>query len=41
MIELVFLLEEPSAKAMIEGILPKIIVEIKDISRSAEKFITM
>ncbi|MEY3403587.1 MAG: hypothetical protein RLZZ86_3206 [Cyanobacteriota bacterium] len=31
MIELVFLLEEPSAKAMIEGILPKIIVEIKDI----------
>jgi hypothetical protein len=25
------LLEEPSAKAMIEGILPKIIVEIKDI----------
>lgn len=31
MIELVFLLEEPSAKAMIEGILPKIIVEKKDI----------
>jgi hypothetical protein len=28
MIEIVFLLEEPSAKAMIEGILPKIILEI-------------
>jgi hypothetical protein len=27
MIELVFLLEEPSAKAMIEGILRKIILE--------------
>ena len=27
MIELVFLLEEPSAKAMIEGILPQLILE--------------
>jgi|LakMenEpi03Aug12_release.lakeMendotaPanAssembly.Ray.scaffolds.fasta_scaffold215208_3 hypothetical protein len=33
MIELVFLLEEPSAKAMIEGILRKIILEANIVVR--------
>lgn len=33
MIELVFLLEEPSAKAMIEGILSKIILETDIVVR--------
>ena len=33
MIEIVFLLEEPSAKAMIQGILPKIILELGIVVR--------